>query len=93
MIRSIYFLGGLLLFSVICKGQDPPPNILLIITDQHSGTIMTQRGYPHIETPGIDKLAEQGVTFTRGYCAYPVCTSSRKSIMTGMDLRDEVQTG
>ncbi|MGJ8734645.1 MAG: sulfatase family protein, partial [Cellulophaga sp.] len=65
--------------------NDPTrPNILLIISDQHSGKIMTQTGYKHVKTPGIDKLAEQGITFTRSYCTYPVCMSSRASIMTGV---------
>jgi len=63
---------------------DTPPNILLIITDQHTGSIMTQRGYEHITTPGIDKIADQGVTFTRAYTTYPVCTAYRQSVMTGM---------
>jgi hypothetical protein len=38
--------------------SDSPPNILLIITDQHTGSVMTQRGYEHVTTPGIDKIAD-----------------------------------
>jgi choline-sulfatase len=57
---------------------------VLLISDQHSGKIMTQTDYPYIKTPGIDKLAAEGVTFTRSYCTYPVCVASRASIMTGM---------
>ncbi|WP_372753505.1 sulfatase [Mariniflexile sp.] len=60
------------------------PNILLILSDQHSGKIMTQVGYKYVKTPGIDKLAEEGVTFTRSYCTYPVCMSSRASLITGV---------
>jgi len=75
---------ALTLLPAIGKGQDMRPNILLLISDQHSGKIMTQTGYPYIKTPGIDKLAAEGVTFTRNYCAYPVCVASRASIMTGM---------
>jgi arylsulfatase A-like enzyme len=63
---------------------DGPPNIMLIITDQHTGSIMTQRDYPYVETPGIDKIADAGVTFTRAYTTYPVCTAYRQSLMTGM---------
>ncbi|MBP0904049.1 sulfatase [Mariniflexile gromovii] len=59
------------------------PNILLIISDQHSGRVMSQVGYKHVNTPGIDKLADEGVTFTRSYCTYPVCMASRASLMTG----------
>ncbi|ANW96654.1 hypothetical protein AXE80_10375 [Wenyingzhuangia fucanilytica] len=45
---------------------------------------MTQTGYKYVKTPGIDKLASEGVTFTRSYCTYPVCMASRASIITGM---------
>ena len=45
--------------------ETSPPNILLIIADQHTGSVMSQRGYEFITTPGIDKIADAGVTFTR----------------------------
>ena len=73
-----------ILIPAIGQGQENRPNILVLITDEHSGQIMTQAGYQFIKTPGIDKLAEQGVTFTRSYCTYPVSVASRASIMTGM---------
>ena len=60
------------------------PNILLIISDQHSGKIMTQRGYEYVTTPGIDELVKEGVSYTRSYCTYPVCMSSRAGLMTGV---------
>lgn len=82
-ISGFLFVAITLLPSVI-YGQDKLPNILLLISDQHSGKIMTQTGYPFVKTPGIDKLAAEGVTFTRNYCTYPVCVASRASIMTGM---------
>jgi arylsulfatase A-like enzyme len=74
----------LLLIPQLSEAEDSPPNILLIIADQHTGSIMTQRGYAHITTPGIDKIADSGVTFARGYTTYPVCKAYRKSVMTGM---------
>lgn len=70
--------------AINVMAQENRPNILLLISDQHSGIIMPQAGYDYIKTPGIDKLATQGVTFTRSYCTYPVCVASRASIFTGM---------
>ncbi len=64
--------------------EDSPPNILLIIADQHTGSVMSQRGYSYVTTPGIDKIADAGVTFTRAYTTYPVCKAFRKSMMTGL---------
>ncbi|MCX6326837.1 MAG: sulfatase-like hydrolase/transferase [Bacteroidia bacterium] len=73
-----------ILIPAIGQGQENRPNVLLLITDEHSGKVMTQNGYQYIKTPGIEKLAANGVTFTRSYCTYPVCVASRASIMTGM---------
>ncbi|MCW8925379.1 MAG: sulfatase-like hydrolase/transferase [Xanthomonadales bacterium] len=73
-----------LVIPQLAMAGNSPPNILLIITDQHTGSVMSQRGYPYVETPGIDKIAESGVTFTRAYTTYPVCTAYRQSMMTGM---------
>ncbi|UXP33883.1 sulfatase-like hydrolase/transferase [Reichenbachiella agarivorans] len=84
------FLKTSLLLFLLCfvyrqsRAQDPLPNIIVIITDQHTGKIMTQRGYNHISTPGIDKLAAEGTLFTKSYVTYPVCTFSRKSMITGV---------
>lgn len=73
------------LFSAsVLSAQNQRPNILLIISDQHSGLLINQAGYPYAKTPGIDKLADNGVVFTRSYCTYPVCVASRASIITGM---------
>jgi len=83
--RKIFALiACLILIPHTVHAGDSSPNILLIIADQHTGSIMTQRGYSHITTPGIDKIADSGVTFTRGYTTYPVCKAYRKSVMTGM---------
>jgi arylsulfatase A-like enzyme len=74
----------LMFIPALCGAKDEQPNILLIIADQHTGSVMTQRGYDHVTTPGIDKIADAGVTFTRAYTTYPVCKAFRKSMMTGL---------
>ena len=77
MNKSAFILIVLIVISSICQSQNKRPNVLLLISDQHSGRIMKQTGYPHIKTPGIDKLAAEGVCFIRSYCTYPVCVASR----------------
>jgi arylsulfatase A-like enzyme len=59
------------------------PNILWLMGDEHSGRVMEQTGYKYVHTPGLNKLANQGVTFTRAYCTYPSCSPSRFSMITG----------
>ncbi|UXX79404.1 sulfatase-like hydrolase/transferase [Reichenbachiella carrageenanivorans] len=84
IIQTSILLCLLTLVSRHSMADDPLPNIIVIITDQHTGKIMTQRGYNHITTPGIDKLAAEGTLFTKSYVTYPVCTFSRKSMITGL---------
>jgi|SaaInlStandDraft_1057018.scaffolds.fasta_scaffold29186_2 arylsulfatase A-like enzyme len=59
------------------------PNILFIMTDQQSRHMMSCTGYPYVQTPAMDSLAETGVRFERAYCTNPVCVPSRFSLFTG----------
>ncbi|MBT3604586.1 MAG: sulfatase-like hydrolase/transferase [Candidatus Latescibacteria bacterium] len=70
------------------------PNILFIITDQHTADVMSCAGNTDVSTPAIDSLAEHGVRFTRAYVTHPLCIPSRASFMTGKmpsQCRDNVQ--
>ncbi len=59
------------------------PNILLITSDQqHWNTLGCLNS--EIETPNLDRLAEQGTLFNRAYVPNPTCTPTRASIITGM---------
>ncbi len=60
-----------------------PPNILWICTDQQRFDTIGALGYETVSTPNIDRLAAQGVAFTRAYCQSPICTPSRASFLTG----------
>ncbi len=60
------------------------PNLLLIITDQQSGACMSCRmGRQYINTPAMDRLAAEGVLFTRAYSSNPLCMPLRCSLFTG----------
>ncbi len=59
------------------------PNILFIMTDQQSSTMLGCAGNPYVHTPAIDWLASTGVKFNQAYCTNPVCIPSRFSLMTG----------
>ncbi len=64
--------------------QDSRPNVLLIISDDHSWTDYGFMGHPHIETPNLDRLARESLTYTRGYVTSPLCRPSLASILTGL---------
>jgi arylsulfatase A-like enzyme len=59
------------------------PNILFIMTDQQSATMMSCAGNKYLDTPAIDSIAASGIRFDRAYCANPVCIPSRFALFTG----------
>ena len=61
-----------------------PPNILLILSDDHAWTDYGFMGHEHIRTPSIDRLASEGVTFSRGYVPTALCRPSLLTIATGL---------
>ena len=63
-----------------------PPNVILIISDQWSVKVSDGSGdYDNgIETPSLDLLASQGISFTESYSTYPLCTPARASLFTGL---------
>ena len=87
MNQALRKLLGLLVISVwMATGvfaQQSPPNILVIMTDQQNARMMSAAGNPWLKTPNMDKLAQQGLRFTRAYVTNPVCSPSRFSLFTG----------
>jgi arylsulfatase A-like enzyme len=59
------------------------PNILLITTDQQRFDTINAAGNPHILTPNLNFLCDQGMRFTRAYSDCPVCMPARATILTG----------
>jgi len=61
------------------------PNFLFIVSDDLNtriGPYVDES--PKIHTPALDRLATEGVSFTRAYCQYPVCGPSRAAFMSGL---------
>lgn len=66
------------------SGKAKTPNILFIIDDQHRSDFLGAAGASWIKTPNLDKLAKEGARFENAYCALPLCTPARTSILTGL---------
>ncbi|MEM6378698.1 MAG: sulfatase-like hydrolase/transferase, partial [Bacteroidota bacterium] len=60
------------------------PNIIFIISDDQAYGDYGFMGHASIETPNIDQLARESLTFTRGYASAPLCSPSLASIITGL---------
>ncbi|MGD8239146.1 MAG: sulfatase-like hydrolase/transferase [Armatimonadota bacterium] len=65
------------------RTEDRPPNILFLMTDEHSPHYLSCYGHDIVRTPVLDDLARQGVRFTSAYCQNPICVPSRLSLITG----------
>ena len=59
------------------------PNILFVLTDDQGAWAMRCAGNTDIYTPNLDRLAKQGTRFDNFFCASPVCSPARASILTG----------
>ena len=62
---------------------EPPPNFVIIFTDDQGYGDLSCYGGEHVDTPRIDRLAAEGSRLTSFYVAAPVCTPSRAGLMTG----------
>jgi choline-sulfatase len=60
------------------------PNIVMIMSDQHTPNVTGCYGNGLVKTPNMDSLAENGVMFENAYCNNPVCVPSRCSMLTGL---------
>ncbi|WDF65448.1 sulfatase family protein [Flavobacterium sp. KACC 22763] len=77
-------LLGILNIPLLNQAQNADrPNILIIMTDQQTADAMSNAGNTNLHTPAMDKLAQNGVRFTKAYCAQPLCSPSRSAIMSG----------
>jgi len=60
-----------------------PLNILFVLTDDQGPWALNCAGTPELDTPNLNRLANQGLRFTNFFCASPVCSPARASILTG----------
>lgn len=59
------------------------PNIIFILTDDQGAWAMHCAGNGDVHTPNLDRIAAQGIRFNNFFCASPVCSPARASILTG----------
>ena len=63
--------------------MDKRPNILFLLSDDQGAWAMRCAGNADVRTPNLDRLSAGGVRFENFFCASPVCSPARASILTG----------
>lgn len=61
-----------------------PPNVVLIISDDHAWTDYGFMGHPRVKTPRIDRLAGESLVYRRGYVPSSLCSPSLATILSGL---------
>ena len=90
-LRNTYFasIASLLLFLPACNqesetGNQKKPNIIYIMADDLGWGDLSCYGQEKFQTPNLDKLASEGMRFTKHYAGSTVCAPSRCALMTGL---------
>lgn len=83
--RSFLLIVLLGLFATALHAAAPQkPNVLFIAVDDLRDWVGYIDRDHQGKTPNIDRLSKMGLSFTRGYCASPVCNPSRAALMSGL---------
>ncbi len=70
--------------NTLCAApQSPRPNILFILSDDHAAHALSAYGSRLNQTPNLDRIAKNGMLFTRCFVNNSICTPSRAAILTG----------
>ena len=101
-----YFFStwSLILLFVINTANAKRPNVLFIMSDDHTAQAIGAYGSRLAKlnpTPTIDRLAKEGMLFENAFCSNSICAPSRATILTGQyahtcgvhDLRGSIESG
>ena len=80
---TVLLFAFLSLATHSAAGDEPPPNVVLIVADDLGWADLGCYGSRFHRTPNLDRLAAEGCRFTQAYAACPVCSPTRAALMTG----------
>jgi arylsulfatase A-like enzyme len=83
---KLFRLAALLLTGLLTLLQSVAqqrPNVVIIVSDDHAFQTISAYGSKLMQTPGIDRIAREGVLFNRAYVTNSICGPSRAVILTG----------
>jgi len=83
-IVSVIFSALAATAVVTAAPAETHPNILFILSDNQAASLLGSYGNPDIKTPNLDRLAQEGVRFSRAYAVNGLCSPTRATLMTGL---------
>jgi arylsulfatase A-like enzyme len=83
LVLGVLSAGGAWLAPLAAAAETERPNILFLLSDDHSAPYVGCYGYADVRTPNLDRLASQGMRFDRMFVSCPQCVPSRAALMTG----------
>lgn len=83
LISCLLILALLAILGISCSEDNPPPNIILCMGDDHGWDETGYNGHPYLLTPVLDEMARSGLRLDHFYSAHPSCSPTRGSVMTG----------
>lgn len=80
--KNLIPLISLVVAASLHGAESSRPNVILIISDDHAFSDYGFMGHECINTPHLDRMAEESLLYTRGY-VMPVCSPTLASLLTG----------
>jgi N-sulfoglucosamine sulfohydrolase len=69
--------------SIALGARSEQPNLLLVLSDDHSVPFLGPYGAKYLKTPALDRFAAESIRFEHAFTTAPQCVPSRTGIMTG----------
>lgn len=83
VVALLSLLSVSLLSGNVLNAVEPPPNVIVIFTDDQGYGDIGCFGAQGYTTPNLDRLAQEGSRFTNFHVSQPVCSASRTSLLSG----------
>jgi arylsulfatase A-like enzyme len=87
--ETVIALAAIAIATAVLGGPLPAqsggvrPDVIILLTDQQRADAFGAAGAEDVRTPAMDRLAREGVLFTRAFAAAPQCSPSRAALLTG----------
>ena len=85
MIKKFIPFGLMLIVFLSCQTEiESPPNIVFIMSDDHAYQAVSAYGYGLNNTPNIDRIAQEGALFQKGFVTNSICAPDQGCLVPGL---------